>query len=345
VATVDASSGLRGRRVILAREHARKAGGSNGSVEDVAMTRIVPCHATSARLHDLFATSPTQARGDEAPNEARFWSDVESVLARTEVVAGSDPTMLMETFTPVEIPPEPVSVGQYLTQYTSKIVHHSINVGSPRCLGHMTGAPPEFVQLLAAGVVALNQNLVKLEASRAATLVERQTLAMMHRLTFGLDDGFYREHVHAGSSTLGVFSSGGTLSNLTALWCARNACLPPVEGSPGAEQEGPGPALRRDGFRSGVMLASSLAHYSLEKATGMLGLGARGTIKVPVDRLGRMDVGELERILERCREGRQRVIAVVGTAGTTECGSIDPLEAIARLAHQEEVHFHVDAAW
>jgi glutamate decarboxylase len=309
------------------------------------MTKLARHHATSAWLLELLAAPAVSFPGEGVLKQPRFWSAVESVLARSEVVAGSDPDELAETFPPVEIPRDPLSVSQYLTQYSSKIIHHSINVGSPRCLGHMTGTPPDFVQLLAAGVVALNQNLGKLEASGAAALAERQTLAMMHRLTFGHDEAFYREHTHAEGSTLGVFTSGGTLSNMTALWCARNACLPPVDGSPGAEQEGPDPALRRDGFERGVVLGSSLSHYSLEKATGMLGLGTRGAVKVPVDHRGRMDVGELERALELCRECRQRVIAVVGTAGTTECGSIDPLDAIARVAHQEGVHFHVDAAW
>lgn len=300
-----------------------------------------PAPGADAERHYL----PRGAGGEGVRHEALFWSNIERILDRTEVSAGADQDALTTIFGPVEIPKEPVSVGQYLARYASKIADHSINVGSPRCLGHMTGRPQEFVQLLAAAVVALNQNVVKVEASGAAAIVERQTLAIMHRLAFGLDDAFYREHAHDEGSTLGVFTSGGTLSNMTALWCARNACLPPVDGSRGAEPEGTGAASRGDDSERGVVLASSLSHYSLEKAADLLGLGPRGAIRVPVDRQGRMEVGELERILECCRERRQRAIAVVGTAGTTDCGSIDPLRAIARVALREGIHFHIDAAW
>jgi glutamate decarboxylase len=92
-------------------------------------------------------------------------------------------------------------------------------------------------------------------------------------------------------------------------------------------------------------LGSSLMHYSIEKAAGVLGIGARNTVKIPVDQRNRMDVRALGEAIEHCAKHHRCVIAIVGVAGTTDCGSIDPLTEIAEIAERARIHFHVDAAW
>src|SRR5690606_1077797 len=111
------------------------------------------------------------------------------------------------------------------------------------------------------------------------------------------------------------------------------------------EVEGLGAALRHHGCERAVILGSHLAHYSIAKAAGILGLGSQSFIEVAVDGEDRIDLSALEEEIARCRENSWRLVALIGAAGTTDCGSIDPLEALADIAERERIHLHVDAAW
>jgi glutamate decarboxylase len=104
-------------------------------------------------------------------------------------------------------------------------------------------------------------------------------------------------------------------------------------------------ALDHYGYKGAVVIASNHIHYSVEKAVSMLGLGARSLIKVPVDKQYRMDTKALRRAVASCLADRQKILAIIGIAGTTDCGTIDPLSEIAEVAQEHKIHFHVDAAW
>jgi glutamate decarboxylase len=190
----------------------------------------------------------------------------------------------------------------------------------------------------------LNQNLVKQDASTALTRIDRQTLAILHRLVFQKDEEFYRRQIQASEETLGVITTCGTLANLTALWCARNRCFPLVDGAPTVEEDGLPAVLSFHGYERAVILGSSLMHYSVEKAARVLGLGSRNVLKLPVDEYGRLSATEIEKAIALCERRHWRVIAIVAVAGTTECGTVDSLAAIARVARQHGIHLHVDAA-
>jgi glutamate decarboxylase len=252
---------------------------------------------------------------------------------------------LIAKFAASEIPHEPSDMSRYMAYLADNVVAHSSHTSSPRFIGHMTSALPSFVRGLSALLIAMNQNTVKMETAKACTPFERHTLALMHRLVYNFTEEFYRQHAQQSASTLGVMVSGGTVGNITALWCARNASLGPQSGFAGIEQEGLAAALNHYGYRGAVIIGSSLMHYSMEKAADLLGLGTRGLVKVATDGHNRIDLRELRRTIEECRSRRLHIIALVGIAGTTDTGSIDPLSELARIACEVKTHFHVDAAW
>ena len=264
---------------------------------------------------------------------------------RPGVTTPVDEQALAERFVETAITELPGSVERYTQFLGDVLLPHSINLGSPRCLAHMTTNPPTFVPLLAELCAGLNQNLVKRDASRVMSLMERQVLATMHRLAYGRAAGFYRRQVQARNTTLGIMTSCGTIANATALWCARSRLFPLTSAAPNVEHDGLKAVLDHYGCERAVILASNLAHYSIEKAAGRLGLGARNLLRVPVDACQRLDLRALRRLVTRCRQRRWRIVAVVAVAGTTDCGSIDPLGAVAEIAAGEGVHYHVDAAW
>jgi glutamate decarboxylase len=252
---------------------------------------------------------------------------------------------LTEHFVGSRIPSDPCDLDHYFEYLSSNVVAHSIRTSSPRFIGHMTSALPYFVRPLGKLLTALNQNVVKVETAKSLSPYERQALAMMHRLIYNFPDDFYEQHTQHSESTLGMITSGGTLANITALWCARNDCFAPSGEFRGVEEEGLPAALNFYGASEAVVVGSEMIHYSFDKSAGLLGIGTRNLKKVRTDARRRIDLSALRETLEECRAHNRRIIALIAIAGATETGTIDPLSEMADMAEEYGVHFHVDAAW
>jgi glutamate decarboxylase len=263
----------------------------------------------------------------------------------TEEISVKD---LAEQFKNSRINPNPEKkLADVITDLIENIAPHAVNIASPYFIGHMTSAIPFFMVHLKTITAALNQNVVKLETSKVVSVIEKQVLAKIHRLIFRKNDRFYNDHIQNPYTTLGCFTDGGTLANTTALWVARNAAMPPIDGFAGIEAEGLPAAYRHYDLDRCVVLVSRLGHYSLSKAWGLLGLGNRNLIPVDVDSKNKINIKKLAQIIKQLEkdQGRTKIIAVVGIAGTTETGNIDPLAQIAAICGEKKIHFHVDAAW
>ena len=257
----------------------------------------------------------------------------------------TDPAELVQRFVNSQIPQEGVPAELYFRDLFENVVPHSVRTHDPRFVGHMTSALPAFVGPLGRVMTALNQNVVKLETSDVLAFQERQAVVMLHRLVYGLERSFYDAHVQRPDSTLGTIVSGGTVGNISALWCARNRRLGPKDGFPGIHEAGMSDALAAYGYRRAVVIGSSLMHYSLEKAVDVLGFGRQNLIRLPATEQGSINLSRLEQTLRRCATEGDLVVSLIGIAGTTETGAVDPLPEIADLAAIYDCHFHVDAAW
>ncbi len=292
------------------------------------------------RIRALFSGEGVE---DEALSHVT--ANMEAIVRTAVVSTDVDFEELSSRFTSFDLPETPQSSAGYFEYLRDDVVSHSVNVASPHYIGHMTSSLPAFVRPLGRLLTALNQNLVKIETSKALTPYEREALAMMHRLVFGESDAFYARSIQDPDRTLGIMTSGGTLANVTALWVARNASLGPSGTFAGVEREGLATALRHHGKGRAVVIGSSLMHYSIEKAADLLGLGTTGLVRVPVGPDGRVVVSALREAVANAEARRELVLAVVGIAGTTDSGAIDPLSEIADLASAARAHLHVDAAW
>jgi glutamate decarboxylase len=238
-------------------------------------------------------------------------------------------------------------LADVITDLIEDIAPHAVNVASPYFVGHMTSAIPFFMVHLKTIVAALNQNVVKIETSKVVSAVEKQVLAKIHRLIYEKNDAFYNEHIQNTRTTLGCFTENGTLSNLTALWVARNTLFAPKIGFDGVEKEGLQAAYQAYNIERCVVLVSKRGHYSLNKAGGLLGIGNRNIVAVDVDEKNRIDLIALEKTIETLTKNSDKtaVLAVIGIAGTTETGSVDPILKLGEICAQNRIHFHVDAAW
>ncbi|CAE6898015.1 pyridoxal-dependent aspartate 1-decarboxylase PanP [Vibrio sp. B1FLJ16] len=265
---------------------------------------------------------------------------------REHIVAEEKPLREIEKdFSSAQIPEQPSFVSDHTEHLLDTLVSHSVHTSAPSFIGHMTSALPYFLMPLSKIMIALNQNLVKIETSKAFTPLERQVLGMLHRLIYGQSESFYNQWMHSANHSLGAFCSGGTIANITALWVARNKALKANGEFKGVEKEGLFKAMKHYGYEGLAILVSERGHYSLKKAADVLGLGQEGLVAVKTDSKNRIIVDDLKAKISELKTQNIKPIAVVGVAGTTETGNVDPLASIAKVCQEQDCHFHVDAAW
>jgi len=259
---------------------------------------------------------------------------------------------LEKIFSNTEMPASSQRLSDVLYEIKTKVIAHSVKVGNPYYVGHMTSAIPYFVILLEMIIAALNQNQVKIETAKASTFLEREFIAWMHRLIFQLPNRFYKKNIQRKDIALGNMVVDGTMANLTAVLVARNKAFPETKDFGGIRLEGIHEAYNYYGYDRAVVIVSRRGHYSLDKVGRILGIGGKNIIKIPIDSKNTMDIDILE---ETCREiekvnkkgtgPKTKIIAIIGIAGTTETGNVDNLEEIGRIAKKYGAHFHIDAAW
>lgn len=240
---------------------------------------------------------------------------------------------------------ETTSVLGYMKSTLSPVISNSIHCCAPTMIGHMTSSLPYYIRPLAKLVTTLHANNVKVETGKASTFLEKETLAMLHHCFYSHDDAFYEQYAAARDTCLGVVCSGGTIANNTALWIARNKCLPPRGDFQGCDKDGLAAGLIEHGHKKAVIIGSAVMHYSMMKAADILGIGTNGLRKVPFDPDYTVNIPAMREEIIACREQNVAIIALVGVAGGTETGSVDNLGAIADLAEEFGIHFHVDGAW
>jgi glutamate decarboxylase len=303
--------------------------------------------AASATLENLYRifTVPEAPDSTLGGIDQAISRDVTGFL-QTHIVALERSIEEIEAdFSSSVIPENPTFVSEYTEFVKQKLVAQSVHTAAPGFIGHMTSALPYFMLPLSRIMTALNQNLVKVETSKAFTPLERQVLAMLHRLVYRGDDAFYEQWIHASEHALGAFCSGGTIANVTALWVARNRLCSPSGSFRGLAQEGLARALKYLDCDGLAVLVSRRAHYSLGKAVDLLGLGRDNLVKIDTDDNNRIDMKHLREACCRLSDENIRPLALVGIAGTTETGNVDPLVEMADFAEELGCHFHVDAAW
>ncbi len=297
-----------------------------------------PAEASLEHLLRLF-TVPEAPDSTLARIEQALSANLAAFLGEHVVATDRGLAEIEADFADANLPESPTFVSEQAEFLLDKVVAESVHTAAPGFVGHMTTALPYFMLPLTKLLTGLNQNLVKTETSKAFTPLERQVLGMLHRLVYSRDDAFYARHLHDPGCALGAFGSGGTVANITALWVARNRAFPEVA------HAGLAAALSRRGLAGAVVLVSARGHYSLAKAADLLGLGRDQLVAVPADRDDRVRPDAMAAAARDWHARGHRVVAIVGVAGTTETGRVDPLDALADLAAEYDAHFHVDAAW
>ncbi len=129
-----------------------------------------------------------------------------------------------------------------------------------------------------------------------------------------------------------ITTSGGSLANITAILTARNCKIPDFSNYINSSKSLPAIAISSD------------AHYSIKRAAGILGIGEKQIISLPINDDGQICMSQAEIALNNAENAGLHVFCLVATAGTTAIGAIDPLEDLAKLCQKRNYWFHVDGA-
>jgi L-2,4-diaminobutyrate decarboxylase len=279
------------------------------------------------------ADGRSQLLGDETAEHYRrsLTDGVERVAARLSRTdrpfTGISPDRLGPAISEIDLDRPLGDPAAALDELDRVYLRDAVYFHHPRYLAHLN-CPVAIPAVLGEAVLsAVNSSLDTWDQSAGGTLIERRLI------------DWTAERIGFGAAADGVFTSGGTQSNLQALLLARDEACERVQRSSAVRLRKP-EILRR--LR---ILTSQCGHFSITKAATVLGLGADAVIPVPCDQDKRMRTAALAGELERCGGEGLVVMAVVTTAGTTDFGSIDPLTEVADLCERAGVWMHVDAAY
>lgn len=251
-----------------------------------------------------------------------------SRFAHTEhPAATTSPEELADAVGAVDLDGPPAGPMAAVEEIDRLFMQEAVWFHTPGYLAHLN-CPVEVTAVVSEAVqAAVNTSVDTYDQSRAATFIERHVLSWACGRA-GFDQGD------------GMFTSGGTQSNLQALLLARERAL---DGLPEESRSRQLPQL--------TVLSSAESHFSVAKSAMILGLPSFAVVPVHTDDHGRLCPIALREAMEDVQCRGRTVMAVVATAGTTDRGVIDPLEQIADAVDSAEAQMaqrpwlHVDGAY
>jgi glutamate/tyrosine decarboxylase-like PLP-dependent enzyme len=217
---------------------------------------------------------------------------------------------------------DPIPLDELVEDVEGLLQNWQVQVTHPRYFG-LFNPSVTLASVVADTLVAIyNPQVASWSTSPAANEIERHTLNWM-AAQFGY-----------GPETTAHFTTGGSEANLSAVIVALTKAFPEY-GEHGLQTLTAGPTI----------YLTDEAHHSFSKIAHITGIGRKALRKVAVGANLKMDVDALVRQLEEDRQNGYKPFLVVGTAGTTSAGVIDPLQSVAELCRSHGLWFHVDAAW
>jgi aromatic-L-amino-acid/L-tryptophan decarboxylase len=202
------------------------------------------------------------------------------------------------------------------------LVRYCRHNGHPRFFGYVASPGTGITAIGSMIEAALNANVTSWRSAPAPTELEHIVI------------DWIKEMIGYPTDAGGLLVSGGSMANFAGLAAARSFKAPDVtrEGMP-------------VGGKRMKFYCSEEAHFSVQKAAAMLGVGEANVRAVPTDSRLRMDVSALDRAIAEDLAAGHLPACVVASLGTVAAGAVDPLPAIAAVAQRHGLWFHVDGAY
>ncbi len=220
-----------------------------------------------------------------------------------------------------------LDIKEALQEIKELYLDHTIAFHHPTYVAHLNC--PVLLPAIVGDLVAssVNTAIETWDQSTSATLIEQEMIRWICA------------EMRLPETSDGVFTSGGTQSNFMALLLARDNYAFKHFGL----------NLKENGWSNVVskfrFFCSEKAHFSIKKNAALMGMGYSSVIPVVTDDKMKMKPDALVQAIEKEKQSGNIPIAIIATAGTTDFGSFDPLETIAKIAKEYDVWFHVDGAY
>src|SRR6185503_13670724 len=242
-------------------------------------------------------------------------------LDSRKVTSPATPQDLLKIFDE-PFPEQGVAAEDILARFTDEVLVHAMQVPSPRYFGQFNPTPLPIGVWADALTSVLNQNAGAWRNGPTSAMIEARVLRWLCEL------------VGYGPQSFGTLASGGTEANLIALKCARDRSHKKAV---------------QNGLRSVpgdlVVYASEQVHFSIERSVDILGLGRSSLRKIPTAQDFHIDTRALRKQIDRDRKEGAIPCCIIGLAGATSTGVIDPLAELAQIAAENDCWYHVDAAY
>ncbi len=241
--------------------------------------------------------------------------------------SGIKPKDLLSVFDTIDFDTPLKDYKSLFDEVEKLYVNHATAYHLPNYIAHLNC--PVVIPALAAEILvsAINSSQDTYDQSAGGTFMERKLIDWT-----GGQIGFDHQ-------CDGIFNAGGSQSNMMGLLLARDYYALEYLGH-NIKLAGNPPEAHR--FR---VFVSDKSHFSNMKNASLMGLGEQAIVKVKTDHQFRMIPKALEQAIRDELESGNLPIALVGTAGTTDFGNVDPLEELAHVAEQHHLWYHIDAAW
>ena len=242
-------------------------------------------------------------------------------LATRRVTPEASPAELERLFDE-PLPEKATSLEDILARFRTDVAPNAMGVPSPRYFGQFNPTPLPIGVWADALSSMLNQNAGAWRNGPTSAMIEARVIRWLCDL------------LNYGPKSFGTLASGGSEANLIALKCARDSVAASIKDL--GVRTAPGDL---------VVYASEQCHYSIDKSADILGLGREALRKIPTDDRFHIQLDPLREAVARDREAGRIPCCIVGVAGTTSTGVIDPLESLAAIARENDCWYHVDAAY
>lgn len=208
------------------------------------------------------------------------------------------------------------SLPEVLNLYQKEVAETGINAASPKHLGYIPGGGV-FTAALADFIAAVTNPFASVYyASPGAATIENEVVNWL-KSVFSFPE-----------NSVGCLSSGGSISTLIAFTAARDKYK-----------------IKNEVIPNSVVYLSEQVHHSTQKALRIIGLEDVQIRHIPLDNNHHIIPQKLHELIEKDKTEGLNPFLIVATAGTTDTGTIDPLNDIADIAEQHKLWFHVDGAY
>ncbi|WP_318721175.1 aspartate aminotransferase family protein [Treponema sp.] len=275
----------------------------------------------------VFITDASGALEEYSDIIAKTSRAITEAYKNDKAYTGPEPFDLKKAIQSVMLPQSGIGFDKTLEEVKKVILPNFVRTSSTDYMAHLHSAT--LLETIAAELIisTFNQSMDSWDQSPVATEIEVDVIRQLCDL-YGYD-----------KNADGVFTSGGSQSNTTGIFLARDWFCKTKFNYDVKKYGLP------DNYRKFRLYASEISHFSMEKSTHMLGLGYDAVVKVPVDSRQKMDIAALKDLIARDKAAGNIPFCIVATVGTTDYGSIDPINEIADICKAEGIWFHCDAAY